>query len=730
MSNRIAFFPQQFAGDSGPACLQMLAQYYGQHFPLRLLRERMQQEADSSELMSLCVTAESLGLRSMLSRMPFETDGVESNLRKAPFPCIVSLDNEHFVVVSKIDKKYVYLVDPVLGHRRMPVVEFLEAWQREDQTGWVVVLEATPEFYADDGMPIQKTGFSYLFQFLRPYRKLLLQLLAGILLGSLIQLCFPFLTQWMVDIGIENQNIRFIYLILLAQLMLFASQMTVNLVQSWILLHMSTRINVSLIADFLAKLLRLPISFFDAGKTGDLLQRIADQRRIESFLTSSITTMLFAITNFAVFGLVLLYYQLNIFLVFFFFGSLYIGWVLLFLKRREQVDNQRFKELADNQNAVLEIIQGMQETKLQNSEAKRRWHWTHVQARLFRSNIRAMSIMQWQDGGAGFINQLKDILISFLAAKGVIDGEMTLGMMLAVQYIAGQLNGPLQQLIVLIRQGQDAGISLSRLGQIHAVPNEEQVERPQLDIFTGSSDIDVKNVSFRYNPESDYVLKNINLHIPAGKITAIVGTSGSGKTTLIKLLLGFFEPSAGSIRVGASTLSGIRKRIWRRRCGAVMQDGYIFSDTIANNIAESDETVNVSKLALSTEVANIQDFIHELPLKYNTMIGAQGNGVSQGQRQRLLIARAVYKNPDFLFFDEATNALDARNEKIIVENLNTFFEGKTVIVVAHRLSTVKNADQIVVLHNGELVEQGTHAELTEKKGAYYKLVKNQLELGA
>ncbi len=728
MSKQFPFFPQQFAGDSGPACLQMICQHYGRHYSLWQLREQVQQEDERSELMNLCVAAESLGFQSVLSRMPFQSNGSESSLMDTPLPCIIPIRNGHFVVLYKLDRRFAYIADPASGLRRLPLKALLEQWSGGEQPGWVMALQASPGFY-ESGENKDKGSIAYLLHFLRPYRKLLAYLAGGILLGSLIQLVFPFLTQWLVDVGIENQNVQFIYLILLAQLMLFGSQMTVNLLQSWILLHISTRVNVSLIADFLAKLLRLPISFFTSAKTGDLLQRITDQRRIEAFLTTSLVSLLFAVTNFVVFGLVLLYFQWSLFAVFLAFSLFYLIWIFLFLRPRARVDHQRFKELSDNQNAVLEIIQGMQETKLQNSQDKRRWHWTHVQARLFRSNIRSLSIMQWQDGGAGFINQLKDIIISFLAAKGVVEGSMTLGMMLAIQYIVGQLNGPLQQLIGLVRQGQDAGISLKRLGQIHALPVEKTFDRYQLDMLGEEADIHISNLCFRYHEEGEYVLKNINLTIPAGKVTAIVGTSGSGKTSLMKLLLGFFEPSSGSIRIGAMPLNGIRKSWWRGRCGAVLQDGYIFSDSIANNIAESDEFVNKTKLALAAEVANIQEFIHALPLAYNTMIGAQGNGISQGQRQRILIARAVYKNPDYLFFDEATNALDAKNEKIIVENLHTFFEGKTVVVVAHRLSTVRNADNIVVIEKGELVEQGKHATLTRQRGKYYQLVKNQLELG-
>jgi len=474
--------------------------------------------------------------------------------------------------------------------------------------------------------------------------------------------------------------------------------------------------------------MKLPIGYFDTKMIGDLLQRIGDHNRIESFLTGSTLNILFSAVNFLVFGAVLLIYNWLIFSIFLVASVAYVLWVFIFLKKRKEVDYQRFQELSDNQSSLIELIQGMQEIKLQNSETKRRRLWTNIQAKLFHANMRSLAISQWQDTGATAINQLKNIFITFVAATAVIEGSMTLGMMLAVQYIVGQLNAPLQQLIGFIRSGQDAKISLERLGEIHNKPNEETDENLLNDV-PENADVVIENLSFRYNQLEEDVLKDINLTIPAGKVTAIVGTSGSGKTTLVKLILGFYDPQKGKIKVGNSDLKSIRKSVWRQKCGAVMQDGYIFSDTIANNIAESDDAVNKPQLLKAVNTANIQEFIENMPNSYNTTIGAKGNGLSQGQRQRLLIARAVYKNPDFLFFDEATNSLDAKNERVIVENLEKFFTDKTVIVVAHRLSTVKNADQIVVLEKGELIEIGTHQELTAKKGTYFSLVKDQLELG-
>lgn len=548
------------------------------------------------------------------------------------------------------------------------------------------------------------------------------------LLGSVFQLIFPFLTQAVVDIGIDHGDLDFIWLVLVGQLMLFAGQTSVRFIQSWLLLHISIRINVGLISDFLIKLMRLPLGFFDTKMTGDLLQRIGDHRRVESFLTQSSLTMLLSVINFFVFGFVLLAYSVQVFVVFLICAIFYVFWIVIFLKKRREVDYLAFQEMAQNQNSLIEIIQGMPEIKLQGSEHRRRGIWANIQARLFRIQIKSLGISQIQDAGALSVSQLKDIIITFLAAGAVVDGQMTLGMMLAIQYIIGQLNAPLQQMIQFIRSAQDARISLERLGEIHGQDNEEDIGQKKFSRIP-EDDLVIDNVSFRYTPLSAFVLQDINLRIPRGKITAIVGTSGSGKTTLLKLLLGFYPPVKGRIRIGEVGLDQIYMKVWRRQCGVVMQDGFIFSDTIAKNIAESADEVSIDNLLQASKTANISGFVETLPLSYNTMIGAKGNGISQGQKQRMLIARAVYKDPAFIFFDEATNALDAQNEHIIMDRLNTFFHGKTVVIVAHRLSTVRHADQIVVIEEGRIIETGDHHALIRSQGAYYNLVKNQLELG-
>jgi len=582
----------------------------------------------------------------------------------------------------------------------------------------------------EDDEKINKTGLGYLFNYIRPYKRLLWQLFIGVMSGSVILLAFPFLTQQLVDNGISNQNIGFIYLILIAQVVLFIGRISVEFIRSWILLHLSTRINISIISDFLMKLMKLPVGFFDTKKTGDLLQRISDHQRIESFITTSTIIVLFSLINLLIFSLVLGFYHLTILGVFLSGSIIYVGWVLMFLRRRRVLDNKRFAQLSDNQGKLIQLISGMQEIKLNNYEKHKRWEWENIQAKLFKVNVKSLALSQNQRAGAGFINELKNIVITFISAYAVIKGDMTLGMMMAVQFIIGQLNSPLDQLIGFFNRAQDAKISLERLGEIHHLPDEDEQSQSKSNFLPDDCGIYINNLVFQYEgPHSEKVLNNVSMSIPHQKVTAIVGTSGSGKTTLMKLLLGFYLPVQGEIRVGDMNLSHINERFWREKCGVVMQDGFIFSDSIAKNIILGDEQFDEKRFNQASKIANIQEFVQNLPLGYNTIIGPDGHGLSQGQKQRILIARAVYKNPDYIFFDEATNALDANNEKIILNNLTEFFKGKTVVVIAHRLSTVKNADQIVVLEKGQLIEIGTHYDLSQRRSYYFELVKNQLELG-
>ena len=724
------FFKQLDAMDCGPTSLRMIAKHYGKNITISYLREHCYITKHGVSLKGISEAADKIGFRTMAIKVPFHTDtkNEQIGLIDAPTPFIAHWRQRHFLVVYKMNNKYVWISDPASGKYKLTTEEFCKHWVADGDKGIAFLLEPTNEFN-EEALGENTKGFGFLKQYFSPHKKLLFQVILGLLLGTVFQLIVPFLTQSLVDIGIDTKNLNFIYIVLAGQLMLFFSSTIVKFIQSWILLHVSVRMNVSLISDFLSKLMRLPIGFFDSKHTGDLLQRIGDHKRIENFLTKSSISVLLSVTNLIVFGIVLGIYSLQILSVFVFASVLYVLWIFFFLKVRKEVDYKAFQELSDNQDVLIEIIQGMPEIKMQGSQNKRRLKWTEIQARYFKTQIKSLSISQYQDAGAMSINTLKDIFITFLAAKYVLEGTMTLGMMLAIQYIIGQLNGPLAQLIGFIRSAQDASISMERLSEIHGVENEEQKNEIKIQEIP-DGDIVIKDLSFSYTPISEMVLKDINLTIPRGKTTAIVGTSGSGKTTLLKLLLGFYQPSKGTIKIGYQDLSTIQLNELRKQCGVVLQDGFIFSDTIASNISESEETTNLSKVLAACATANIMDYVHSLPLGLNTVIGAKGNGLSQGQKQRLFIARAAYKNPEFLFFDEATNSLDANNELVIMKNLKNFSEGKTTIVVAHRLSTVKHADQIVVLENGKIAELGSHQDLVNAQGKYYRLIKNQLELGS
>jgi len=723
-------FYQLDAMDCGPTCLRMIAAFHGKTFSLQTLREKCSITREGVSLLGISDAANSIGFRNVGIKISF------SKLEKeAPMPCIVHWRQKHFVVVYKIKNDKIWVADPGRGLITYTKEEFLTNWLgtnlNGEEMGLCMLLEPTPDFYAAEDEKPDRNSFHYLFAHLKPYKKYIGQLILGMILGSLFLLIFPFLTQAVVDIGINNHDLGFISLVLIAQLVLFISITSVELIRSWILLHLGTRVNVSLISEFLLKLMKLPIGFFNSKLIGDLLQRIGDQTRIERFLTTSTLNILFSLFNLFIFGIVLLIYSWEIFLIFIVGTLLYLLWIQLFMKRRRKLDFMRFEQYSKNQSKLIELINGIQEIKLNNCETQKRWEWENIQAKLFRVNMKSLALGQAQDQGAAFIMRLVSILTTFLAARFVIEGQLTLGAMLAITYIIGQLNSPVDQLLNFLQTAQDAKISLERFGEIHKLDNEEPEGKALIEDFPTNHTITLSNISFQYEgPRSPYVLKAIDLEIPEGKTTAIVGTSGSGKTTMMKLILGFFDPVEGEVKIGPTKLKNLSGKLWRSKCGVVLQDGYLFSDTIANNIAVGHEIIDKARLYNAVDMACIREFVESLPLGYNTRIGQDGIGLSQGQKQRLLIARAIYKQPDYLLFDEATNALDAENERMVIENIGQFSQGRTVIVIAHRLSTVKNADQIVVLDNGEIVERGVHKELIAKKGKYYHLVKDQLELGS
>lgn len=730
---RFPFYKQPDSKDCGPTCLRIISKYYGKILPLQMLRDLSETTREGATLLGLSRAAETIGFKTLSVKIDFKT--LEEDV---PLPCIVFWMKQHFVVVHKIEKRKngfkVHVSDPSYGLISYSQEEFIHNWIGKGATdtteeGIVLVLETTARF--DMQTEIKDKGFSiyqYLRHYLIKYKKFILQLGFGLIAGSLLSLAFPFLTQSIVDIGIQNQDIHFIYLILLAQVMLYLGQMGIDVIRGWILLHLSSRINISIVSDFFIKLMRLPISFFDSKVTADIMQRIADHARIEQLLTTSSLQTVFSVINFLVFGVVLLIYNYKLFVLYLIGAILYIGWISFFLKKRRELDYKQFAQLAEEQGQVMELINGMQEIKMNNAETNKRWQWEGIQIKVFRIKIKALKLEQIQTIGGNIINQLKDILISFVAASLVVEGQLSLGMMLSVQYIIGQLNSPLLQLMNFVRQSQDAKIALERLNEIHEKDDEESIDTTYLSEIP-QKDIVVSNLSFRYRGTTPFVFENLNLVIPYEKTTAIVGASGSGKTTLLKLLTQFYSDYEGEIKIAQANIRNISPRMWRDVCGVVMQDGYIFNESIANNIALGSDVVDKVKLNHAVEIAHIKDFIEGLPLSYNTKIGYEGLGISGGQRQRMLIARAVYKLPQYVFFDEATSALDANTEKIITDHLNHFLKGRTAVIIAHRLSTVKRADKIIVLDKGLVVEEGTHDELVALRGEYYRLVKNQLELG-
>ena len=717
----------------GIACLQMICNYYGKEYSLDSLSKICFATTEGVSMLGISETATSLGFHVVNVKCTVKT------LTEVSLPSILHWNQNHFVVLYRVkNEKKFYIADPGKGLVTYSLEEFKKHWISTNSNGQdkgiAMFLETTPTFFThqmEDKKKISgKRSFHFLFGYVKKYRKYFGQVILGLIVGSLSQLVLPFLTQSIVDVGIKNQDIGFVWLILLGQLMLTISRTAIDFIRRWLLLHISLRINISLVSDFFIKLLKLPMSFFDTKLMGDLMQRMNDHSRVNNFLTQQTLNITFAMLTFVVFSVVLFFYNKLVFAIFLLGSILYGVWMTLFLKRRKLLDYELFEQQAINNNKTYEFITTIQESKLQDCEQRRRWEWEDTQADLFGVQMKSLKLQQTQEAGSIFINEVKNIIITVVAATAVIHGQMTLGMMLAVQYIIGQLNSPVEQLMNFFYSLQDVKISLERINEIHQMDDENGKEGLLTSIEDKNEGIDIKNIMFKYDPHAlRKTIDDVNIHIPQGKVTAIVGASGSGKTTLIRLMLGYYLVLEGQINIGNTDINKLNKKWWRRQCGVVMQEGVIFSESIARNIAVDDGDIDKERLLKAAEIACIKDYVMALPLKFNTKIGRDGVGLSQGQKQRILIARAVYKNPDYIFLDEATNSLDANNERSIVENLDKFYKGKTVVIVAHRLSTVKNADQIVVIDHGNVVEVGNHESLTAKRGAYYNLVKNQLELG-
>lgn len=730
------YYKQLNSMDCGPTCLRMVAKFYNKHFNLDSIRNMTGFGKEGTSLLGISEAAERIG---------FRTRGVQINLEQlfkfSTYPSILHWGQDHFVVLISIKKSIfkkehiLTIADPAMGILDLNENEFSEKWCNSldgngEKIGIVLFLENTPKLFGESDEIERKLSWDYILKYIKDYRWQVSQVFIALIFTSILQLIFPFLTQSIVDTGISNRNLNYVSIVLMAQLMLIFSKSFVEFIRTRILLNISIKLNLSILSDFWIKLTRLPLSYFDSHHTGDILQRIGDNRQIQQFLTGTALNTIFSFLNFLIFAFILAQYNVQLFFVFAFGSIIYVLWVQLFLKFRRKLNYQNFNISAKENNATLQLVQGMQEIKLNNAEKIKRWEWENIQSAIFKLNFKTLTYNQIQQAGALLINQGKDLFITFLVAGLVIEGKLTLGAMLAIQYIIGQLSGPIEQFVGFVQSAQDAKISMERLNEIHNLSNEEKPDISYLNQLPENKTIFFNNVSFVYpGAGNDAVLNSINIQILEKKITAIVGVSGSGKTTLLKLLLKFYDSYKGEIMIGATNYRFLNPSFWRSQCGAVLQDGYIFNDSIAKNIAVGDEFVDFDKLIRCCKTSNILSFIETLPNGFNTKLGSEGVGISQGQKQRLLIARAIYKNPEYLFFDEATNALDANNEKVIVENLQEFFNGRTVIVVAHRLSTVKNADKIIVLHKGTIVEEGSHKELCELNGMYYELVKNQLELG-
>jgi ATP-binding cassette subfamily B protein len=724
----LSSFPHEYqldAKDCGPACIKILAKYYGQYYSLQYLRDLCGVNREGVSLLDIGYACEQIGLRTLSVKPTWE------QLRtQVALPCIIHWDFSHFVVVYRISSRHVYVSDPAKGLLKYGIDEFTRGWLGKETQWAVMIVEPMADFkqrVAGEKIERKKTLENFIGYF-RPYRKSIINLLAVMLVVTVLQGFLPFISKAVIDVGIQTRDLTFINLVLIANVCIVLTVLLSSIVRDWILLHITSRLNIALISDYLIKLMKLPVSFFENKLVGDILQRANDHERIRNFIMNSSFNLIFSTLTFVVFSVILCIYNPIICLIFLIGNTLYVCWVLFFLRFRKKLDWEYFELVSKNQSYWVETIGAIQDIKINNYEKKKRWKWEAIQARLYKVNQKVLTISNTQNVGAQFINQLTNLLIIFYCAKAVLNGDITFGVMISTQFIVGMMNGPISQFISFIQSAQYARISFLRLNEIHQLEDEDEDESSNSIALPARKSLVLRNVTFHYNRNAAPVLSNISLVIPEGRVTAIVGDSGSGKSTLLKLILRIYKPSAGELMVGNMNIQNIGLRQWRDCCGAVMQDGKIFNDTILNNIVLDAENIDYALLHNAVTAANIAQEIEALPQGYQTVMGEMGRGLSGGQKQRVLIARALYKNPDYLFFDEATNALDTINEQKIVSALDAIFKNKTVIVVAHRLSTIRKADQIIVLKGGRVAEIGNHASLmANEHGHYAQLIRAQTE---
>ena len=719
-------FPVDYQMDSqdcGPACLKIIAKYFGRFYSLQYLRDRCGITKQGVSLENLSTGAESLGLRTLAIKCT-----LDDIINKIPFPAILFWRDSHFIVVYHANKKYIWVSDPAKGRIKYTHEDFKAGWYKKGETlGVLLAIEPTIDFKRSKvEKEIEKNSFISILRYFIPYKNSFATIFFIMLVVTLLQGMLPFISKAVIDVGIKSSDINFINMVLIGNISILVSITIFNVIRDWILMHITSRVNIALISDYLIKLMKLPVTFFENKLLGDILQRARDHERIRNFIMNNSLSLIFSILTFIIFGIILLTYNPIIFYIFLGGSILYVAWVLLFLRIRKRLDWEYFELVSQDQSYWVETVSAIQNIKIYNYERYRRWKWEEIQARLYKVNKRVLNITNMQKLGAQFIANIKNMAIVFFCASAVIKGDITFGIMISTQFIIGMLNGPLTQFISFIVSAQYAKISFLRMNEIKQLKDEEELlSIGTTSILPEKRDITLSNIIFQYSPNSPVVLKNIFLTIPQNKITAIVGGSGSGKSTLLKLLVRLYKPTAGEIKMGNMNIASINLHTWRNMCGVVMQDGKLFNDTILANIVLDDEHIDYERLHKVCRMAQIAKEINGMPKGYETMIGERGRGISGGQKQRLLIARALYKEPDFLFLDEATNSLDVINEKKIVEALNAAFKDRTVIVVAHRLSTIRNADQIIVLHQGRIAEIGNHENLMTKKGEYFKLVSSQ-----